>query len=117
MRLLAIDARNFPEDEIMLDLELLHTSNTDANADFLMSLLNLALTYMEVARVTRIEETARRNRADARRAYETVLFFLQKLALSAEQEKEVDSGLAVLEARLEAVGRALGGAVVTGRAA
>lgn len=81
---------------------------TDLNAtgvELLLTDLDAALTFLDVAEVTGIEETARRNHHNARRAYDTVLHLLQNLRPTAEQQQLIDQKLAVLRARLEAVGQ------------
>jgi len=78
---------------------------TDASAtDFLVTDLDLALTFMDIAETTNIEETAHRNREKARHAYNTVKDFLSRPALRHIDRGSIETRLARLKARLEAVG-------------
>jgi hypothetical protein len=78
---------------------------TDAAAtDFLVTDLDLALTFMDIAETTTIEETARRNREKARHAYNTVKGFLSRPTLRHVDRGSIETRLARLKARLDAVG-------------
>ena len=77
----------------------------DSGVAFLLTDLDLALTFMEVARVSRIEETVLRNHANARIAYDTVLRLLTQLEPNAAQLLVIDAKLALLKAQLQAVGQ------------
>lgn len=62
----------------------------DANQngiDFVIADLDLALTFMDVAEVSHIEDTVRRNHNNAHKAYHTVLRLLENLTPDAEQRK------------------------------
>ena len=74
-------------------------------ADFLFIDLGVALTFMDVAATTRVEETMRRNHENARRAYDTVVRLLRNLDPTAEQRQMLDERLSALKARLQAVGQ------------
>lgn len=76
-------------------------------AKFLITDVDTALTFMDVAETSRDEETVARNRQNARDAYGTVLGFLSKLKLIPSDREAVESKLAVLKARLEAAGIAV----------
>ena len=77
---------------------------THTSAEFLITDLDLALTFMDIADTSNSAETGTRNRQNARHAYDTVREFLSKLALTASDRQAVESKLAVLKARLKAVG-------------
>ena len=73
--------------------------------EFLLTDIGVAMTFMDVAETTNIEETVIRNHANARKAHDTVLDFLAKWALTPSDRQAVESRLAVLKARLEAAGQ------------
>jgi hypothetical protein len=77
--------------------------NHAARVDFLLTDLDVALTFMEVAAATRIKETARRNHINARNAYDTVVELLRNCTPNALQRAALDGKLATLKARLQAV--------------
>jgi hypothetical protein len=72
--------------------------------DFLIVDLDTALTFMDVADTTTIDETARRNHKNARKAYDTVLRLLRDLRPTRDQRKIIEDKLMLLRARLEAAG-------------
>ncbi len=72
--------------------------------DFLLTDVDLALTFLDVADTTAVEETAHRNREHARQAYGTVANFLTKLNLKVADREAVETRLAVLKERLDAAG-------------
>jgi hypothetical protein len=78
--------------------------NHAARVDFLLTDLDVALAFMEVAATTRIKETARRNHLNARNAYDTVLYLLRNLKPNADQQNAINQKLADLKAQLQAVG-------------
>jgi len=71
--------------------------------DFLLTDLDLAMTFMDIAKTSQIEETVRRNHNNARKAYDTVLHLLEKLTADAGQRQVIDAKLALLKTRLEAL--------------
>jgi hypothetical protein len=73
-------------------------------AEFLITDLDTAMVFMDVADTSGDKETVARNQRNARKAYNTVLGFLSTLALMPSDRQAVESKLAVLKARLEAVG-------------
>jgi hypothetical protein len=73
-------------------------------AEFLIVDLDTAHTFMDLAETSEDEITVARNYRNARKAYNTVLDFLSKLALVSSDRRAVESKLAVVKARLEAVG-------------
>lgn len=74
---------------------------------FLLTDIDVALTFMDVAETTDIEDTVTRNHQNARKAYDTVLDFLSKLTLTPTDRQQVETKLAILKARLQAVGQQL----------
>src|SRR5947209_3360781 len=68
--------------------------NHAARIDFLLTHLDVALAFMEVAAAIRIEETTRRNHLNARNAYETVLYLLRNLKPNADQQNAINQKLA-----------------------
>ena len=68
--------------------------------------LEVAFTFLELARSSGITETSRRNQKNARTAYAAVLRFLPRSlpALSATERKETESKLGELKYRLEQLG-------------
>jgi len=73
--------------------------------EFLLSDLDVAITLLDVASTTSVEETAQRNHENARKAYDAVLYHLSKVKLNASQQHSLDEKLAILKARLEDVGQ------------
>jgi hypothetical protein len=71
--------------------------------EFLLTDLDLGLTFLDVAETSRDRETVRRNQRHAKRAYQTVLEFLEKLTLQESDRQMVESKLAVLRSRLESI--------------
>lgn len=72
--------------------------------NFLLVDLDAAMTFMDVAQTSHVQETVWRNHNNARKAYDTVLRLLEKLTPDAEQRQEINAKLAVLKMRLEAAG-------------
>jgi hypothetical protein len=76
-----------------------------SGVSFLLTDLDLAMTFMDVADTSHIVETTRRNHTNARTAYDTVLHLLEKLTPNAGQRQAIDAMLAILKTRLHAVGQ------------
>ena len=76
-----------------------------SGVSFLLTDLDLAMTFMDVADASRIEETTRRNHTNARTAYDTVVHLLEKLTPNADQRQAIDAQLTILKTRLEAIGQ------------
>jgi hypothetical protein len=72
--------------------------------DFLLADLDLAMTFMDIAAASHIQETIRRNHNNARRAYDVVMHLLGKITPDAGQRQEIDTKLVLLKKRLQAVG-------------
>ena len=76
-----------------------------SGVSFLLTDLDLAMTFMDVADASRVEETTRRNHTNARTAYDTVVHLLEKLTPNADQRQAIDAQLTILKTRLEAIGQ------------
>ncbi|MGA2728852.1 MAG: hypothetical protein ABSE96_13645 [Terracidiphilus sp.] len=72
--------------------------------EFLLADLDLAQTFLNVAEVTVVEDARRRNRENAREAYQTVLRLLPRIVLSLEDREEFNRRLSALKSRLEELG-------------
>ncbi len=72
--------------------------------DFLLTDLDLAITFMVLAEVSRNAATVRRNYENARTAHDTVVRLLERLTPNAKQRRAIDAKLAFLETGLQAVG-------------
>jgi hypothetical protein len=72
---------------------------------FLLTDLNLAITFLDVADASRIEETIRRNHNNARTAYDAICRLSEKLTPNADQRQTIDAKLASLKTRLQTVGQ------------
>ncbi len=82
-------------------------SLADANESgvaFILVDLDTALTFMDVAATSEIQENVERNHRNARNAYDTALHLLTLVRPDASQRKTIEDKLATLKARLEAVG-------------
>jgi hypothetical protein len=73
--------------------------------EFLLIDLDVALTFMDVAKTTEFRGTAERNHKNARNAYDTVVEKLREVTPTAAQQALLDEKLAALRTRLEAVGQ------------
>jgi hypothetical protein len=72
--------------------------------EFLLTDLDTALTFLDVAQTSGDQEVKQRNHTNARLAYDTVTRFLPKVKPTAAQQQAIDEKLTLLKARLEAVG-------------
>ena len=72
---------------------------------FLLTDLDLAMTFMDVADASRIDERKSQNHTNARTAYNTVLRLLEKLTPNTDERRVIDVKLAILKMRLQAVGQ------------
>jgi hypothetical protein len=70
---------------------------------FLTTDLDLGNTFVESAK-SGGEEKRSRNRKNARRAYDSVLHFLDEVTLTQEAEKDIRDRLAVLKSDLQSLG-------------
>ena len=75
-------------------------------AEFIMTDLEVAFTFLDVARTSGIPATARRNQKNARSAYDAILRFLPRSlpAFSAAERKDMENKLGELKRRLEQLG-------------
>jgi hypothetical protein len=73
--------------------------------EFLLTDLDIALTFMDVAETTEFRGTAERNHQNAHNAYDTVITKLREVTPNAHQQALFDEKLATLRARLKAAGR------------
>ena len=70
---------------------------------FLQTELELAKTFTEIAKTDRAEKAAN-HLSNARKAYDTVLYFLGKIRLSENEKREFAVNLGALKADLEKLG-------------
>jgi hypothetical protein len=77
-----------------------------ACAEFIMADLELAFTFLDIARTLGLTEAGRRNRKNALTAYDSVLRFLPRSlpALSAAERQAIEKKLRELKKRLEQLG-------------
>ena len=75
--------------------------------EFLIADVSVALTFLEVAETTRSEGVRKRNRENARVAYEAVQHFLPRLCPSEEELAELEVKLSTLKTRLLGLGYVL----------
>lgn len=73
--------------------------------DLLFVDLDLANIFIDVARASPSDETARRNQSNARKAYETVLRLLPMLKPDEQERQDLDRKLSRLRNRLQAIGQ------------
>lgn len=78
---------------------------TQTRVDFLLADLDLAMTFLDVAKTSMLERTKRRNYHNARAAYDTVMHLLEALEPNLEQNQAIDAKLGRLKIRLMAVGQ------------
>ena len=71
---------------------------------FIIAELNVALTFLDVAETTGIEETRSRNEQHARSAYDTVLRLLPRVSPLEEELPTLHAKLAELRDRIHALG-------------
>lgn len=83
------------------------TVNPDLNksgVEFLLTELQTALTFMDIADTSRIPETVKRNHENAHKAYETVQRLMGYLIPNETQQALIVQRITQLKARLEAAG-------------
>ena len=78
-------------------------------AEFIMTDLALAFTFLDIGRTSWITETARRNQKNARTAYDAILRLLPLSlpALSASERQAIENKLGELKNRLQQLGENL----------
>jgi hypothetical protein len=72
--------------------------------EFVITELEMALTFLDIADTSSIEETIKRNHENARKAYETVQRLLKHLRPNADEKALIGAKISVLETRLQAGG-------------
>ena len=72
-------------------------------AEFLITDLDLASTFMDISETSHADETIRRNHQNARKAYDTVLNLFSNLTLNNEERQTIQMKLTFLKKRLQAV--------------
>lgn len=80
------------------------TESSRAALEFLLTDLDLAMTFLDLADTSTIPETVQRNRHNARRAYDAVLHHLPKLVLTISERQAIEKKLSVLRMRIETAG-------------
>ena len=88
------------------DNEAQQASYRRTGAEFIMSDIELAFTFLDVARTSLVADTRRRNQMNARTAYEAILRFLPRSlsAFSAAERQAMKGNVAELKNRLEQLG-------------
>jgi ABC-type sugar transport system ATPase subunit len=76
----------------------------EAGIEMVLSDLDLAETLLDRANVLQDADTIRRNRKNARHAYDTVQNLIVNLTPNSGQKKQLANKMAVLRMRLEATG-------------
>jgi len=80
-------------------------SSVSNNAfEFLVTDLDTALTFMDIAESSDNAATKQRNHANARRAHDVVVRLMQNLSLDANQRDVLAQKLALLKSRLQNAG-------------
>jgi len=75
-----------------------------ASAEFLKTDLETALTFVKIARQTGDDVRRKRTCRAARKAYETLTKFVNKVELRTEHARQVSLGLQQLKSELEGLG-------------
>jgi hypothetical protein len=81
------------------------SNSNETGVELVLADLDLALTFMDVAATSRIQETKDRNHRNARHAYDTVLHLLKSLEPDSQERSAIDGKMALLKTRLQAVGQ------------
>ncbi len=71
---------------------------------FLNTEVDLAKTFIKMAKEARNRERRKKLRKDARKAYDTVLRFLGKITPSENERAEINAQLAHLKSKLQSLG-------------
>jgi hypothetical protein len=80
---------------------------TLAGVDFLRTELRTGFTLTKLALRTSQPDKSSRSRANARRAYDTVVRFTPKVSLSADETKEIKTKLERLRSELKLLGEVI----------
>ena len=75
--------------------------------EFLRTELQTGLTLSKIALEAADQDKIDRNRANARKAYDTLMHFMSKATLKAEDADEIRAGLAQLKSELQQLGEEL----------
>jgi hypothetical protein len=90
----------------MADKKHIHPENLKIlSGKFLLTDLDVAMTFLDVAETTTDTEHAKRSRLDARKAYDTVTGLLSKLDSEVAYLDEIKEKMRALKARLMAAGQ------------
>ena len=76
--------------------------------DFIRNDLETALTFAQIAKRSHEAEKTVRNRRNARRGYNTVVRFLTRTTLTADQQQDIDEKLDRLRSALAELGESFG---------
>jgi len=87
-----------------MDEKLPFAEAVNTSIEFLLSDLDVAMTLLDVASITTIEENAQRSFQKACQAYDFVINRLSKIKLNTSQQHQFDKKLTALKARMERVG-------------
>ena len=90
--------------KIKRDVRDLARETTAAETHFLRAELHTGLSFSKIALKAEDESKIERNRANARKAYDTLLRFIPDATLSTEETKEINSQMAALKADLQHLG-------------
>ncbi len=71
---------------------------------FLMTELDVGITFAKIALESGNEDTRTRNRRNARKAYDTALHFLPKIRETQAEDKQINGKLATLKTFLQSLG-------------
>lgn len=85
-------------------LDNLRISN-ELTLEFALTDLDLALTFMDIASISKCEETVLRNHDNARKAYVTVVNLLRRFSPNEPQMPALAAKLAILKSKLDAISR------------
>jgi len=80
---------------------------SDANrfsVEILITDLDLAFTFLQVARTSKNPETRQRNRENAHKVYDAVHHFLPRLRPTAEERQAIEDKMSSLKIHLQALG-------------
>ena len=91
----------------MTDFLQLSSDLNKTSIEFLITDLETALTFLDVAQTSGDQKTKQRNHKNAHNAYDSVIRLLPKVKPTAAQQQAIDEKLTLLKARLEAVGEQL----------
>ncbi|HZQ41889.1 MAG TPA: hypothetical protein VFA99_01480 [Acidobacteriaceae bacterium] len=82
----------------------LREESSKIGVEFLLTELDAALTFLDVAGTTDSPETRERNQGHAREAYDTARRMQTRVSMQPDEKKNFDEKLALLETRLQDLG-------------